>query len=638
MSGAEDSDDRVERIWENAAVRWSGFAGVLLAAGFLAERAGIAGWLVTGLFVAATLAGARFFGPEAIEELVGEFEIGIELLMTVAAVAAGSLGLWGEAASLAFLYSISEALEEFTEDRTRNSIRALMDLAPKQVDRIDADGTIRTIPIEELRLGDRFLVRPGSAVATDGVVCDGASAIDESAVTGESIPVAKQVDDRVFAGTLNTTGALTIEATATAEDNTLTRIVSLVSEAQQAKGEGQQFLDRFAPIYSPGVLVAGIIVATVGGSTTGDWSVWIIRAATVIVAAAPCALVISIPVTYVAAIGNASRKGILIKGGIHLEELARVTTVALDKTGTITQNKPSVTQVFPVGRESEDTVLAAAAAVEQRSEHPLGRAIVAAANDREIPRAEARDFLSLPGAGATADVVGRIVLIGSPSLMDERGIDLGPLSERITRLEDAGATAVVVAADGNLAGVIGVADQIRETSRTAIASLRDVGVDRVVMLTGDNPRTAARVAEQAGIDEVHAALKPSDKAAIITDLARERHVAMVGDGVNDAPALAAASVGVAMGAAGSDVALETADVALMADDLRRLRDAVELGRRTRRLVVQNLTMSLVILAALIPGALLGLFSLPVAVAAHELSELFVILNGVRAARSRHRKG
>ncbi len=620
-------------MWDNAAVRWSAASGLLLVAGFVADQVGASEWLVTGLYVLATVAGVRFFAVEAVTELVGEFEIGIELLMTVAAAAAAALGLWGEAASLAFLYSISEALEEFTEDRTRSSIRALMDLAPKTVDRIGPDGSIEVVALDEVVVGDRFLVRPGSGIATDGVVVEGGSAVDESAVTGESVPVDKLAGDQVFAGTLNTEGALTVEATATSQDNTLATIVHLVTEAQEAKGEGQQFLDRFAPIYSPAVLLAGIAVAVIGGFVSGDWSEWIIRAATVIVAAAPCALVISIPVTYVAAIGNASRRGVLIKGGIYLEELARITTVAMDKTGTITRNKPAVTALHPTGATTSDELLAMAAAVELRSEHPLARAIVAAAEDRNVAVARPSEFVSLPGAGAVATVAGRQVLIGSPALMQERSIVTAGYEDEIADTQTNGATAVAVAADGELVGVIAIADQIRDTAPAAIASMHDAGIDTVVMLTGDNPRTAASVAEQVGIDQVHASLKPDDKAALVHDLAREGHVAMVGDGVNDAPALAAATVGIAMGAAGSDVALETADVALMADDITKLADALHLGRRTRRLVTQNLGLSLAILIVLVPGALLGWFSLPVAVAAHELSELAVILNGIRAARS-----
>ena len=338
-------DDHDERRVARAPVAEPGGAmvgpvGRPVGVGFVAEQVGDAhGWWLTAVFVASTLAGMRYFALEALRELWHEREIGIELLMTVAAFTAGALGLWEEAAALAFLYSISEALEEFTEDRTRGAIRALMDLAPKRVNRL-VDGREEEIDLDELRVGDRFVVRPGEAIATDGVVIEGRSAVNEAAITGESVPVEKSVGSKVIAGTLNATGSFVVEATATAEDNTLARIVHLVTEAQEEKGRGEQFMSRFARRYSPAVLALGVLVALVGGLATGEWSKWLERAATVLVAAAPCALVISIPVTYVAAIGNASRKGILIKGGIYLEELAQMRVLAVDKTGTITQGKP----------------------------------------------------------------------------------------------------------------------------------------------------------------------------------------------------------------------------------------------------------------------------------------------------------
>ena len=622
------------RLWRSRPVRWSAVCGLLLAAGFIADRSGAAGWAVTGLYGASTLAGVRFFAIEAAAELWEDHRVDIELLMTIAAVVAGLLGLWGEAATLAFLYSISEALEEFTEDRTRGAIRALMDLAPTRVQRLDDTGGIVEVGIEELAVGDRFLVRPGAAVATDGQVVEGTSAVDEAAVTGEPIPVDKAPGDAVFAGTLNAHGALVVRATAAAGDNTLAKIVRLVAEAQERKGRGEQFMNRFARRYSPAVLAAGVLVAAAGGTVTGDWSAWLIRGATVLVAAAPCALVISIPVTYVAAIGRAGRRGVLIKGGVHLESLADVRVVALDKTGTLTAGRPHLVAVHPVDGVSDTELLSAAAAVEARSEHPLARAVRAGATDARIGVADAGDFTALPGAGAQARVDGRDVIVGSPALLREHQINIDAVASVVTGLRDDGSTAVLVAVDGQLLGVLGIADTVRAGAWEALAALRRLGIDRVVMLTGDNARTAAVVARAVGADEYRADLRPADKATEVARLQADiGHVAMVGDGVNDAPALAAAQVGIAMGAAGSDVALETADVALMSDDLGRLNDALRIGRRTRRIVRQNLTLSLLILAVLVPGALLGVFTLPVAVLAHETSELLVISNGLRAARA-----
>jgi heavy metal translocating P-type ATPase len=634
---ASDSDEQGEapqHLWQSREVRWSAMSGLLLLAGYVAQWSGAADGVSIGLWLASLLAGVRFFAAEAIEELVREREVGIELLMTVAAVAAAALGLWEEAAALAFLYSISEALEEFTEDRTRGAIRALMDLAPKRVRRL-VDGVEEEVDLELLAVGDRFVVRPGEGIGTDGQIVDGRSALNEAAITGESVPVEKDVGDKVFAGTLNTTGSIVVETTATSVDNTLAKIVHLVTEAQEQKGRGERFMTRFARRYSPAVLAAGVVIAIVGGIATGDWSTWAERAATVLVAAAPCALVIAIPITYVAAIGAASRRGILIKGGVYLEELAQVQVLALDKTGTLTQGRPHVVTVAPAPGESEASLLAAAAAVEQRSEHPLARAVIARAEAAGIGVSSASDFEALIGAGARVTVDGRRIMIGSPALMTDNAVDVGRLAEEIERLESSGQTVIVTATDGRTLGLIGIADVLRPQASAAMADLHRVGIRRLVMLTGDNPRTAAAVAAQVGVDDFHAALKPEDKSRIIGELTSTYgHVAMVGDGVNDAPALAAASVGIAMGTAGSDVALETADVALMGDDLAKLVDALELGRRTRRIVRQNIVLGLAILVVLVPGALIGLFSLPVAVLAHELSELFVITNGLRAARRR----
>ena len=631
-SGADEAEEAPKHLWDSREVRWSALSGVLLAVGFAVDHLGVDGAAVIAIYVASTVAGLRFFAVEAVSELIEERIVGIEMLMTVAALTAGVLGLWEEAAALAFLYSISEALEEFTEDRTRGAIRALMDLAPKRVIRL-VDGREEEIDLDALVVGDRFLVRPGQGVATDGRVLEGSSAVNEAAVTGESVPVEKQIGDGVFAGTLNTTGALEIEATATAADNTLAKIVHLVTEAQEEKGRGEQFMSRFARRYSPAVLVTGAAVAVIGGLATGDWSNWAERAATVIVAAAPCALVIAIPVSYVAAIGNASRKGILIKGGIYLEELAQLGVLALDKTGTITQGTPRLVEVEPAPGRDRDEVVALAAGVEARSEHPLARAIVAGAEESDVVVAPVEGFESLTGAGARGRVGGHEVLVASPGHIRDAGVALDGLAETVPRLQSAGQTAVVVVVDGEAWGVLGIADTIRPQARDAIADLHRVGVERLVMLTGDNETTARTIADSVGIDEVRADLSPEDKSRIIGELvASDGHVGMVGDGVNDAPALAAASVGITMGTAGSDVALETADVALMADDLSKLTEALRIGRRTRAIVRQNIVLSLIILAVLVPGALIGRFSLPVAVLAHELSELFVIANGLRLAR------
>lgn len=630
---AEGESPSVGRLRDSTPVRWSMAAGTLLAAGFVVGLADAPVVVTAGIYVVATVVGARFFAAEALEELLEEREIGIELLMTVATVVAGLLGEWGEAASLAFLYSISEALEEFTEDRTRAAIRKLLDLAPRRVTRLRGDGGEEEVDLDELGVGDRFLVRPGQNVATDGIVEDGRTAVDESAVTGESVPVEKQPGDRVFAGTSNAHGALVVEATATAADNTLAKVVELVSEAQERKGRGEQFMHRFAGVYSPAVLGTGVLIAVVGGLVTGDWDVWLLRSATVLVAAAPCALVISIPVTYVAAIGNASRKGVLIKGGIYLEELGRLRAVAMDKTGTLTRGQPRLVEIRPTGGRSDDEVLALATAVERRSEHPLARAVVSAAEERGLGTPSADAFEATTGGGAQATVDGVRLVIGSPTFIERQGHHLGRVRTDVEALEEQGNTVVLLADDRDILGVLAIADTVRDQSARAVAELHRLGIEHVAMLTGDNPRTAHSIAGQVGIDDVGAGLSPQDKAAYVEQLnGRYGHVAMVGDGINDAPPLATASVGIAMGTAGSDIAIETADIALMADDLDKLTEAVRVGQRTRRVVRQNLVLSFIILAMLVPGALIGLIGLPLAVLAHELSELAVILNGTRMAR------
>ncbi|NIA24367.1 MAG: heavy metal translocating P-type ATPase [Gammaproteobacteria bacterium] len=621
---------RLRELWKSRPVRWSLSSGLLLAAGFAAGRLGAPDLVSSGLYVLALVVGSRFFAAEAIEELVEEHRIDIELLMTVAALVAGILGEWGEAATLAFLYSISEALETFTEERSRRAIEALFDLTPRIVTRIDPDGTEGDITIEQLEVRDRFLVRPGQNVATDGVVVEGSSMVNEAAITGESMPIEKSPGSQVYAGTANAQGALVVEATAAFADNTLSAIVRLVKEAQEQKGHGQRFMERFTRHYSPAVLAMGGAIMLVGGFVTGDWARWAERSAIALVAAAPCALVISIPVTYVAAIGNAARRGVLIKGGVYLEELAQVRAVALDKTGTLTRGEPRVIDLVPLTTISDDDALTIAAGIERSSEHPLARAIVSAARRRGLELPVVSDFQAAPGAGARASIDGSVYVIGSPSYLTRLGI--AAAADIVADLEASGATAVVLARDREPLAVIGIADELRPHAAVTLRSLRAF-VDHLVMLTGDNPRTADAIAEGLGLDEVLAGLSPADKAAAINRLVEHhRHVAMVGDGVNDAPALAAASVGIAMGTAGSDVALEAADVALMADDLTRLIDAFAIGRRTRRVVAQNVAMALVLLAVLIPSALAGLLSLPAAVLAHELSEIAVIANGTRLAR------
>ncbi len=625
--------------WRNPKVLTSVAAGLLLLLGVILGLAGASAAYPTILYVAAMMIGGYYFGREALETLIFGRQIGIELLMAIAAVTAALLGQPVEGALLVFLYSISEAAEGYTEEKTRSAVKALMNLAPKTA-LVRRDGRELTIPAEEVQAGDLFIVKPGQAIVSDGRIASGVSSVNQAPVTGESLPVEKGPGDELFAGSLNGQGALEVRATTDFANNTLSRIIHMVEEAQERKGQRQRFVERFGHIYSPAVLAAGLLIALLPPLLFGaGWAEWIGRATVFIVAAAPCALVISIPITMVATLGTGARQGVLIKGGVFVEELARVRVVALDKTGTITQGRPAVTDIIPAGggAHDEETLLTLAAGIERRSEHPLARAILDCAAERGVAPAEIEGFQALSGAGAQARWQDRTIVIGRPDYFSQAlGQDLGGLTGEVERLQAEGKTVIAIGAAGEKSawGLIALRDNLRSNAPQAIAGLARQGIQQVVMLTGDNQRTAQAIAGEAGLAVYLAGLKPEDKAAQVRQLAgRYDHVAMVGDGVNDAPALAEATVGVAMGAAGTDVALETADVALMADDLEKLVYALALAQRSQKIVRQNLVLSAVVISALVLGAVTGLLGLPAAVLGHELSEFLVIGNGLRMLRA-----
>lgn len=623
--------------WRNPKVLTSAASGVLLLLGWLIGLVGAPAIVPTVIYIAAILIGGYYFGREAIDELIFEREIGIELLMSVAAVTATVMGLAGEGAALVFLYSISEAAEGYTEEKTRAAIKALMNLAPK-VALVRRDGVEREIPVEELEVNDVFIVKPGQSFATDGKILVGASSVNQAPVTGESVPVEKEVGDAVFAGSINGEGALEVQATKTFADNTISRIIHMVEEAQEKKGKSQRFIERFGARYSPIVLAIGILIAILPPLLfNADWSTWITRATVFIVAAAPCALVISIPITLVASLGTGARQGVLIKGGVYVEELAKVKVVAMDKTGTLTRGEPEVTDVVVsrTATQTREQIVAIAAGIERRSEHPLARAIVRHAEADRITPVEINDFRALTGAGASARLSGSTIYIGNPDLFQSRlGVALESVWDDINHLQGEGKTVVVIGDEKGAWGLIAIRDNIRPNAAKAIDALHAAGVEKVVMLTGDNERTAQAIARELGIDEIYADLKPEDKVTKVRELSeRYGHVAMVGDGVNDAPALAEATVGIAMGAAGTDVALETADVALMADDLEKLAYALKLAKRNQSVVNQNLALSAIVIGTLVIGAIAGLFSLPIAVLGHEISEFVVIGSGLRMLRA-----
>jgi cation-transporting ATPase G len=610
-----------ERLWEVSELRAAAVAGVLLGASLIVGWTGGPGPVELALQVAALAVGAWTFVPSTLRRLA-KGRIGVGTLMTIAAVGAVALGEVGEAAMLAFLFSISEGLEEYSIARTRRGLRALLSLVPEQATVLRGGLEVVLAP-GELRVGDTMLVRPGERLATDGAVRTGRTALDVSAITGESVPVEAGPGDEVYAGSINGTGVLEVQVTSTAADNSLARIVAIVEAEQSRKGAAQRLADRIARPLVPGVMIAAVLIAGIG-SVLGDPLVWIERALVVLVAASPCALAISIPVTVVAAVGAASKMGVLVKGGAALEALGAVRQVALDKTGTLTRNRPTVVEVATTGGVTREQVLALAAALEARSEHPLARAILAAV-DQVTPAA---DVEAVPGAGLTGHLDGRALRLGRPGW-----IDPGDLAGPVRSMQEAGATAVLIEADGTVIGAVAVRDELRPEAAEVIARLRRDGY-RVAMLTGDNHATAAALAAQAGITEVHAELRPEDKADLVRTLRAERPTAMVGDGVNDAPALATADLGIAMGAMGTDVAIETADVALMGEDLRHLPQALDHARRARAIMLQNVGLSLAIIIGLMPLALLGVLGLAAVVAVHELAEILVIANAVRAGRTR----
>lgn len=616
-----EAEQEPERLWEISELRAAAVAGVVLAAGYITGWSGGPRPVEIGLYGLALAIGAYTFVPSTLRRLA-RGKIGVGTLMTIAAIGAVLLGEVGEAAMLAFLFSISEGLEEYSLARTRRGLRALLSLVPDQATIIRA-GTETIIAPTDLLVGDTMVVRPGERLATDGVIRQGRTALDTSAITGESVPVEAGPGDEVYAGSINGTGVIEVEITATAADNSLARIVAIVEAEQSRKGASQRLADRIAKPLVPAIMIAGAAIALVG-SILGDPHIWIERALVVLVAASPCALAISVPVTVVAAIGAASKLGVLVKGGAALEALGAVRTVALDKTGTLTANEPTVIEIATVGAATAAHVLAAAAALEARSEHPLAAAILAAA-DTVVP---ADNVQAVTGAGLTGRHGGHSLRLGRPGW-----IDPGPLADQVAAMQARGATAVLIEQDGALIGAIAVRDELRPEAREVIATLGREGY-QVLMLTGDNAATAAALARQAGIDTVHADLRPEDKARLIAELRQHNPTAMVGDGVNDAPALATADLGIAMGAMGTDVAIETADVALMGEDLRHLPQALEHARRARTIMLQNIGLSLALITILIPLALTGLLGLAAVVAIHELAEIIVIANGVRATRTK----
>ena len=620
--------------WRSPVARRVLAGGILLGAGLLAERFGAGHAWTIPLYVSSMLLSGLDWLRHGWEEVVHCREIGIEALMAAAAVGAAALGLWDEAAALFFLYGLAESVEHLTYDRAKRAIERLLDLVPAEAT-VLRDGGEVVVRASLIERGDRIRVRPGESVPTDGVVEEGESALDESSLTGESLPVEKKPGERLFAGTLNRTGSLVFRATATASENSVSRLVKLVETAQKSKGRSQQLVERFTSVYSPLVLGAAVLLLLVPLIFGGDFSTWARYAVVLLVAAAPCALAMSTPVAFAAGISAAGRHGILIKGGRYLEVLARVRTVAFDKTGTLTRGRPDVVVVEPLGGATEADLLRTAASLEALSEHPLAAAVVRAAAAKGITDLRpATSFRALPGAGVEGVVDGARIRILQP---DAGGAPFGDTGRRLEELGRAGITPALVFSDDVPLGVLGFRDEPRPEASTAIRRIREAGVSRLVVLSGDRPLVAENVARTLGVDDARGGLRPEEKVVAVRALSAEAGpVAMVGDGINDAPALAAADVGIAMGALGSDASIEAADVALMADSLEHLDEAFLIGRNVRTIVLQNVVFSIVVLAVLIPVALTGVITITMTVVAHEVAELLAVANGLRALRTGRR--
>ena len=614
---------------------YTAVTAVALGLGWLLSALGAAPAIYAPLAVIAYLAGGGFAARNGLRAL-RHGGIDVDTLMVTAALGAAIIGEWVEGGVLLFLFALSNALEHYAMDRTRRAIRSLMDLRPEEA-LVVRNGEQVMVPANELLVGDTVIVRPGERIAADGQVVDGQSAVDQAPITGESMPMAKAAGDLVYAGTINGAGRLEVAVSKRPEETTLARIIQMVEEARSERAPTQRRLDAFEQRYAVVILLGAALMAVVPPLWL-DWA-WdqaFYRAMTLLVVASPCALVISTPASILSAIAAGARQGVLFKGGAHVERLAGIRVVAFDKTGTLTRGQPKVTDIIPLQDCQPDELLGLAAAVEAHSEHPLARAIVAEAQGQGLALPPVDNLQAVPGMGVEARLNGRTIHIGTIVYLAGKGMQaISSQQDQVQALEAAGKTVMLVgAAGGNgrqgLLGLVAVADTVREEASQAIAGLRRAGIEKIVMLTGDNVRAAQAIADQTGVDEVRAELLPDEKVAVIEQLMAEHgQVAMVGDGVNDAPAMARASIGIAMGAGGTDVALETADVVLMASDLNRLPIAIELSRRSMRVVRQNLAFSLTVIGALVISTFFNLIRLPIGVVGHEGSTVIVVLNGLR---------
>ena len=611
-------------------------SGLLTGLGLILHWIEAPDWSETAAYAVATLTGGLLVFPAAWRALL-KLRLDMNVLMTVAVIGAWAIDEGAEGAAVVFLFALSEWLESLSSDRARNAIRSLMSLAPETALKKDASGSVHEVPAAEVSVEDIILVRSGQRIPLDGKVSAGQSAVNQAPITGESVPVDKSAGDDVFAGTVNGEGSLEIRVTKPASDSTLSRIIRLVEEAEESRAPTQRFVDRFATIYTPVVFVAALITALVFPLLLGgEWHTWIYRALALLVIACPCALVIATPVSIVSGLTALARRGVLVKGGAHLEAIGRLKALAVDKTGTITEGKPRVIEIKTQGNARESEILRLAASIDDHSEHPIARAVVEDAKRRGEQYAVSTNYKAITGKGAQAIVDGRLGFVGNHRFAHDAGLCTPEFENTLSEIESRGLSLAVVGYlpengnKGEILGVIAIGDALRKDAKAALEKLHASGLERIVMLSGDNQRTVDAIAKQAGLDEAFGDLLPDDKVARIRDLLKTHHnVAMIGDGVNDAPALATATVGIAMGAIGSDTAIETADVALMNDELGKLADAIALGKRTLRIIRFNVGFALVIKAVFIVLTFTGHANLWMAILADTGATLLVIVNSLR---------
>ena len=619
-----------QKWWQNFRLVATVLSGILLTFLTIAELMGYQGDNLVLLYIITLVIGGYHTAKSGYYSL-RSLTFDMNFLMSVAVIGAAVIGQWGEAATVVFLFSLGNTLQAYTMDKTRQSIRALMELTPPDalVRRNDKE---QRLLVEEIQVGDIVIIKPGERIPMDGNVVDGQSSINQATITGESMPIEKQPGDFVYAGTLNVHGSLEVIVTKLSKDSTVSKIMHLVEAAQAQKAPSQQFVDVFAKYYTPAVLILAVGVAVVPWVIFQQpFDVWFYRALVLLVISCPCALVISTPVSIVSAIGNASRHGVLIKGGAYLEKMGAIKAIAFDKTGTLTIGRPVVTDVLPLNGKSEEEILSIASGIEKFSEHPVAQSIVTKAQG--ILPIKAVNFKALVGKGVQGTVNEKIIYIGNSRLFEELQCSLLSVDSIIEQLEKQGKTVMIIGTSDTLYGILAVADTVRENSLSAIAFLRKVGIKAVIMLTGDNKRVANAISDRLGLDAYYSDLLPEDKVITVQQLAKQyEKVAMVGDGVNDAPALAIADIGIAMGAAGSDVALETADIALMSDDLGKLAYIMQLSQKTLSIIKQNIAFAIVVKVIFLAMTLFGVGNLWMAVFADTGASMLVTLNGMRLVR------